>query len=474
MTSYLSHLGRPARRQMSRHFAWLVAGALCSFWGGATAQPKPTPTAAATPMFSWHLEHRSRVEDVSGDFHNNVFGSSTGYSMRTLARVEFRHRAFAATLELADSRLYATEDTPRNTTHVNVFEPLQAFVAWRGKGLFSSNDALIVKAGRMTMDLGSRRVLARSEYRNTINGFTGIDASWRTNRGDAAVRLFAVMPVVRRPRDAFLLADNKFELDREATRALLAGAVYSRPAGDGTPGGEAYLLGYIERDGDGQDMPTANRRLLMPGARILLPPAIGMPDGQIEVIGQFGRSHETADDDDVTSLRHRAMALHATAGYTLTTSWHPRGALQFDYASGDRDRDDNRNNRFDPLFGARRFDFGPTGLWGPIARSNIVAPGARVEVTPSKRVDGLIAYRAVWLASASDVWVGAGLIDVLGDTSRFIGHHLEARVRVTLRPKQLVLELGGARLDKSAKARNMATGQLDRSLFSYIQLTGTL
>lgn len=391
--------------------------------------------------------------------------------MRTLASVEFRRRAFAATLEFADARLYATDATPRNTTHVNAFEPLQAFIAWRGHDVIAPGDGLTVQAGRMTMNLGSRRLIARNEYRNTINGFTGVDAQWRDDRGDG-VRVFAVMPVVRRPSDADALIDNEIELDREATHAWLGGAVYSRAPADGAPGGEAYLLGYAEADTTA--VPSANRRLLVPGARLLLPPAAGQADAQVEVIGQFGRSHASAADDDATSLRHRAAALHVTAGYTLTTAWRPRGALQVDYASGDRRGDDKRNNRFDPLFGARRFDFGPTGLWGAIARANVVAPGARVEAVPSKRLDGMVAYRAVWLASTRDAWTAAGLRDATGEAGRFVGHQVEARARVTLRPKRLVLELGGAMLAKGGFVTTLAPTQADRSLFAYTQLTGTL
>jgi hypothetical protein len=62
------------------------------------------------------------------------------------------------------------------------------------------------------------------------------------------------------------------------------------------------------------------------------------------------------------------------------------------------DRRGGRNGRFDTLFGMRRADLAPAGLYNAIARTNILKPGIRLEVTPSKRLDAFAVYRAMWVA----------------------------------------------------------------------------
>ena len=44
------------------------------------------------------------------------------------------------------------------------------------------------------------------------------------------------------------------------------------------------------------------------------------------------------------------------------------------------------NNRFDTLYGARRFDFGPTSIYGPFIRSNLNSPALRLFFKPEKTI----------------------------------------------------------------------------------------
>jgi hypothetical protein len=124
----------------------------------------------------------------------------------------------------------------------------------------------------------------------------------------------------------------------------------------------------------------------------------------------------------------------------------PRLEVSYDYASGDDDPNDNENNRYDTLYGARRFDYGPTGIYGAFARSNISSPGLRAEAKPLRTMTGMVGYRAVWLASDRDQYTAARLQDRSGNSGSFVGHQLEAQVQYQVVPGNLVLELGGARL----------------------------
>ena len=77
---------------------------------------------------------------------------------------------------------------------------------------------------------------------------------------------------------------------------------------------------------------------------------------------------------------------HASAGYTFDAAWTPRVRVAWDYASGDADPNDGQNNRFDTLFGARRFEYGPTGIYGAVFRANLNSPEIRLILKPNKQV----------------------------------------------------------------------------------------
>jgi hypothetical protein len=108
------------------------------------------------------------------------------------------------------------------------------------------------------------------------------------------------------------------------------------------------------------------------------------------------------------------------------------------------------------LFGARRLDFGPTGIYGPFARSNINSPGLRVGIAPHRTFEAFTAYRLFWLASATDSWGPAGVRDATGSSGRFVGEHVEVMGRWTPIPN-FVLEVGAAYLRAGEFARTAGT-----------------
>src|SRR5690606_18610047 len=126
---------------------------------------------------------------------------------------------------------------------------------------------------------------------------------------------------------------------------------------------------------DTEDMPTRNRKLVTPGLRILRKAKPAQLDLEIEGAFQQGSSRASTSAEDTTRLDHLAFFFHGALGYTLELPWHPRILAEYDYASGDADPNDRAFGRFDTLYGARRFDFGPTGMYGAFARSNINSPG---------------------------------------------------------------------------------------------------
>jgi hypothetical protein len=149
-------------------------------------------------------------------------------------------------------------------------------------------------------------------------------------------------------------------------------------------------------------------------------------------------------------------------------AWSPRLSIAYDYASGDRDPGDDDQGRFDTLFGARRFEFGPTGIYGAFARSNLSSPGIGGEVRPRGDVRTTVFYRAAWLASARDAWTTSGLRDTSGESGTFIGHQIEGSVRWSILPDRANIEGGFAYLRLGQFPR--AQGAASNPLYIYVQV----
>jgi hypothetical protein len=460
---------------------WIVF--VCAVWvnevcaqvGGGGETKKSTPWRAhealgTSDFFMFMVEHRARFEHLENDYRAKPAPDSTGLFLRTLLFTAFRWRAFEVGAEVQDARAYVTDQAPLNATHVNSFELLRAYVGLRFKSVFEVGDGLAILAGRLTLDVGSRRLAARNDFRNTVNGFTGIDAQW-TGATEHVLRVFAVMPVVREPSQVDAISENQVAFDRENPDALFWGLLYALPMFTKAKF-EVYVLGLHERDGE--VAASAERQLWTPGVRLWQPIAVGSVDFQVEVMGQFGRSRSSAAASDVETLNHVAFSAHVACGYVWDVMLSPRVAFLYDYASGDGSPGDHQNNRFDPLFGARRFDWGPTGMYGALGRANVSSPGIRVDLAPYRTVDFFGVYRAVWLASARDAWTTAGLRDTLGDSGIFVGHQVEGRVRWHVWPQNISLDVGGVYLMRGAFAEAVVGGDLSPTVYFYAQITGTI
>ncbi|RYY36843.1 MAG: hypothetical protein EOP59_14255, partial [Sphingomonadales bacterium] len=232
---------------------------------------------------------------------------------------------------------------------------------------------------------------------------------------------------------------------------------------------EAGFFHFGERDRAG--LPTRDRSLDTAGGRVFREPAAGKVDFEIEAYRQSGRaSIGTGAASPILPVS--AWMLHADAGHSFAGAWQPRLSLRFDYVSGDRPG--GRYNRFDTLFGMRRAELAPAGLYNAVGRANLLSPGIRVEVVPGKRSDGFFAYRALWLASATDSFSTTGVRDPRGRAGRFAGHQFEARARQWLVPDALRLEgnivylAKGRFLERAANApRNGDTLYTSFNLLAY-------
>jgi len=450
--------------------AALALLSLAALAGAVSAQEPWRIDDQLPSRLSLSLQSRLRYESLQDEFRVGTRGDADILVLRTLLHGRFRvndHLSLGA--ELEDSRAYLQE-IPVGSSIVNTVELLQAYVDLHFGGTGGTGRPFDgrsrVRAGRITVDAGSRRLVARNRFRNTINGFTGIDWRWQ-GQDERELRAFWLLPVRRRPSNPKKTRDNEVRFDDESLNVQFWGLF----AGGRLPGGhrgELYVYGLHEQDENNR--PTRNRRLFTPGFRLWKPPEMGHLDYLVESVLQVGKSRAS-----VTSRRdldHFAFFEHAEAGWSFAAPWSPRLLAQVDYASGDDDPTDGRNGRFDTLFGARRFDFGPTGIYGPFARANLITPGLRLKLRPAKAVSSFVAVRPFWLAEDRDAWVGTGLRDPTGSSGRYLGTQVELRLRFDVLPGNVRIEGGFAHLFAGGFRHDVpgSNGQ-GSSTYGYVQAT---
>jgi NADPH-dependent 7-cyano-7-deazaguanine reductase QueF-like protein len=253
--------------------------------------------------------------------------------------------------ELMDSRIFKEEQfTPVGTDDTNALEPVQFALSWRSVISKEKNSGNIaVKVGRFTMDIGSRRLVARNRFRNTLNTFDGI-------RFDAAlshlsITAFYTHPVSREPTLNNRQSINDTQLDSSSSNVRFFGV----DAHFNTAYGNLHFYGF-------QDKNTINetqRNTLGHLANITLSERINIDFEAALQRGQY------------QSKKVRASFLHIalSSNFNLATL-----RLFYDVATGD-DASTDTFEGFSTLFGARRFEYGPTGIFGVFARNNMTSLG---------------------------------------------------------------------------------------------------
>jgi hypothetical protein len=382
--------------------------------------------------------HRARYERVAPQYRAGLGGSDTVLALQTSLVLDAGWKRASFIGEILDARAELNDKDSIFSGVVNTLEPIQTYFTWR-LGDDGGDSESSLRVGRMTIDLGKRRLLARSNFRHAVASFSGADWQWQNTRGTRA-RTFYVIPMRALPSTPAELLDNDAELDRGARDASLWGAYYlSAPQADRTQI-EVSLLMLDAPKGTG-DMPPLDVQTL--SARVFRPVARSGINYEIE--GGIQRGESTAlQNNTLRLLDHDAYYAHAEIGYAFDVKWTPNLLLQYDTASGDDDPADARTERFNPLFGERRFDTGPTGIYGAFQRSNIASPGVRLTFSPAPRWRAMIAYRGYRLESARDAWVGAGWRDATGQSGRSLGRQLESSFTWTTIPDRLSIETGFA------------------------------
>jgi hypothetical protein len=380
---------------------------------GTLREPQPPPYVRDVDDIDWldtgrgwlqlGLDYRVRYEYRSRDVRRSKAVLDTPVLLRTRAYVGVTHRfdPFRAYVEVEDARRYASQ-FPRDDRDINEAEVIQAVAELHLADTFGAGNPLRIQGGRMAFEYVDRRLLGRNAWRNTTNTFQGARVIVGEELGSWQVDVLALQPLERR-----LSAP-----DRPRRGQWLYGAV-----GDVRRWSRVATLQpfYLVLDRSGT--PDVERQIHTIGLRTHGPAGRTGFDYDLQEIVQVGRSR---------GRTHRATATTAELGYTLDRTSRPRVSGFFGHASGDRQPDDRHDERFERLFGFAR----PWSANDYITFDNVIAPKARLEfqLAPSVRVDS--GYGAFWLASGTDVWFNAALRDPTGQSGRFMGHEVDARVRL--------------------------------------------
>lgn len=412
---------------------------------------------------------RVRYEALANQFRPGLDENDDIVSVQTRLFAQYDTGPIRIGGEIIDSRVYAADaGSSVGTGEVNALELVQAYIGADFGDAFGEGSAANLDAGRFVLNLGSRRLAGRNNFRNTTNAFTGAKFEVAGSGGEQ-LTLFYTYPQQRLPSDKESILDNKMKWDREGDELVFWGGFLSKPKIAGSADLEVYLFALEEEDT--ATRATRDRTLYTPGARLFRNPAAGKFDYEFEYAYQFG---DISTNNEAATAKQDVSAhfLHAELGYQFAGGWQPRIALEYDLATGDEPG--GNYGRFDSLYGPRRFDYGPTGIYGPLGRSNISSPGVRLEVKPSKRWDGFLFYRAAWLDSAADSFASTGVRDASGTSGKFGGHQIEARARYWIVSKALRLDTGAAALFHGRFLETAPnTNGFGDTLYGYIDVTAS-
>ncbi|MDX2252001.1 MAG: alginate export family protein [Nitrospira sp.] len=364
------------------------------------------------------LEQRTRFESVDHPWRANqaIGNGRTDDQIAMRSRVRFGlggDGPLRFLFEGQDSRSVLNGDRGdfRDTTSVNEFDILQLLGSLTVNNAMGTGLRTDFHFGRMTMDFGQRRLVARNDFRNTSNAFDGFH--WQISQSQTwRLRAFFVEPVIR----------DFVTLDTENVHSLFWGT-YLESRHFNWFQTDAYYFGL--NDIRLRNVAT-HRTYSTFGGRLYKDPKPGEPDYEIETTWQTGTRGVTD---------HFAHFQHLDLGYTFNLPWTPRLVSHFDYASGDHKPGDSQDEGFDTLFGARRWEYGPTGIFLPFFRTNLISPGWRFIVTPTPNLIVQVKHRVWYLAQSKDFFggsVNSGLRDTTGNAGTSLGHDMELRAQYAL------------------------------------------
>jgi len=379
------------------------------------------------------LEYRYRFEHRDDDYRNGLTDQHQSLSRTDIYfGIKKIFDPLRFTLEVQDSRQWEA-GFDDNVNDVDKWDILQGFAELYFPDAFGKDHPLSIRAGRMTIGLVDRRLVARNGFRNTTNAFDGFRLTMGQKKNIWQADVIAVMPVER------LLEQP----DRPDEERWLYGFVYTWRGWRNLGTVEVF---YFVLDEDRKNPALLDREVHSIGTHVYGPIGTTGFDYDTNFTWQFG--------NDGPNTR-RAFATHAELGYSWEHAWKPRLSVYCNYASGDPDAPDHLAERFDPMFG----DSTSYGGFQIQRFENMINPNLRLTLKPHDKVELNGFYRAYWLARDADRSSWDGRIDPAGDSGDCVGQTVELMMKYNVCPNATI-DLGychffpGSFIDNSGRSRD--------------------
>jgi hypothetical protein len=402
---------------------------------GTTRDPDPPKYARHAPdtgldffkdaaWLDLGLDYRFRYEYRDDDIRRDQGGLDDRFLHRTRAYIGIHDvlDPFRFVVEMQDSRRYHSR-YPLDNRDVNEFELIRLYAELHFDDLLPLDAAgnarpFGLRYGIHNFEFLDRRLIGNNQWRNTANTFQGFHALIGQQANDWQLDLLALQPLSR----------SIYEWDRPVEQLWMYAAIGQwRGWGEKMTLEPFYLALSQSAYAD-----VAERLVHSPGLRAYGKVSGSGFDYDLSFTNQFGRNG---------SRSVRAWATTAEIGYTFSHPWKPRASLFYGHATGDRDPNDNTDNRFERFFGFSR----PWSANDYVVYENIRTPKLRIELTPVKSLRIDFGYSWYWLDSATDRLAPAGNAqDLSGASGSSIGHEFDIRARWQI-TKKLETTLGYAR-----------------------------
>jgi hypothetical protein len=408
------------------------------------------------------LDYRSRFEYRENDLRRADSGIDRPLLLRARGYLSLKEKLdpFRFVVEVEDAQREFSKYQIDNRDY-NRAEPVKAYAELYYKEGAGVNRPISIRYGIHSFEFLDRRLIGSNEWRNTTNTFQGAHVSIGKEQNNWSIDLLALVPLERLTN----------ETDKRVRNQVFGGVIGHIRQWSDIITIEPYYLGLkqskltqVKWNPDKLSLDPNNRvgrEIHTLGLRLYNVYKSGF-DYDISGIAQFGVN------DTEKQQRHEAFAFTFDTGYTFAHKWKPRTGFFYGYVSGDRNPNDNTNQRFERLYGFAR----PWSSNDYIQMENVQTSKFVLEFEPIKKVKIDTAVVWFYLASATDRWSGANLRDQTGKSGSYMGFEYNFRIRFNIF-SHLQANLGYAYFKPGDFTIN-TSGRDKNSHFLYAEFTAQL